>query len=86
MDFLATSKRDIPKRRSLHAFFEYSWHLPLAEEQSVLRNQNTGEISLFGSFSPSTLNTKKDAAIHLFVKRHPVMYDDAIDGHEWHGA
>jgi len=39
LDFLATSKRDIPERhRSIHTVFEYSWNLLSVEEQVVLKN------------------------------------------------
>lgn len=39
LDFLATSKRDMPERhRSIHAVFEYSWNLLPVEEQVVLKN------------------------------------------------
>ena len=38
LDFLMTSKRDIPERhRSLHAVFDYSWNLLSEEEQNTLR-------------------------------------------------
>ena len=38
LDFLATSRRDLPERhRSLHAVFEYSWNLLSPEEQAVLK-------------------------------------------------
>jgi predicted ATPase/transcriptional regulator with XRE-family HTH domain len=39
LDFLATSKRDLPGRhRSIQAVFEYSWNLLSVEEQVVLKN------------------------------------------------
>jgi predicted ATPase/transcriptional regulator with XRE-family HTH domain len=39
LDFLATSRRDMPERhRSIHAVFEYSWNLLSAGEQVVLKN------------------------------------------------
>ena len=38
LDFLMTSKRDIPERHhSLHAVFDYSWNLLSEEEQNTLR-------------------------------------------------
>lgn len=38
LDFLTTSKRDMPERhRSLNAVFEYSWNLLVPEEQDLLR-------------------------------------------------
>jgi len=38
LDFLATTKRDIPERhRSINAVFEYSWKLLPAEEQNALK-------------------------------------------------
>ena len=38
LDFLATSRRDLPERhRSLHAVFDYSWNLLSSEEQAVLK-------------------------------------------------
>jgi predicted ATPase/transcriptional regulator with XRE-family HTH domain/Tfp pilus assembly protein PilF len=39
LEFLSTSKRDLPERhRSLRAVFDYSWNLLSADEQAVLRN------------------------------------------------
>jgi predicted ATPase/transcriptional regulator with XRE-family HTH domain len=39
LDFLTTSKRDIPERhRSIQAVFEYSWNLLSIEEQAALKN------------------------------------------------
>jgi predicted ATPase/transcriptional regulator with XRE-family HTH domain len=38
LDFLKTSKRDLPERhRSINAVFEYSWNLLSAEEQEALK-------------------------------------------------
>jgi len=81
LDFLATSKRDIPERhRSIHAVFEYSWNLLSVEEQAVLKNLSI----LQGGFhreaaeqvSGATLPLLSSLVSKSLIRRHePGRYD-----------
>jgi predicted ATPase/DNA-binding XRE family transcriptional regulator len=64
LDFLATTKRDLPERhRSLHAVFKYSWNLLSTEEQNVLRR-----LSVFrGGFSREAAAHVADASLPVLV-------------------
>lgn len=62
LDFLATSRRDIPERhRSLHAVFEYSWNLLTTAEQQALQ-----ALSVFhGGFQRDAAQQVAGAALPL---------------------
>ena len=62
LDFLKTSKRDLPERhRSIKAVFEYSWDLLSVEEQDVLQ-----KLSVFhGGFQHSAAAQVADAPLSL---------------------
>jgi predicted ATPase/DNA-binding XRE family transcriptional regulator len=74
LDFLTTTKRDVPERhRSLHAVFEYSWNLLSAEEQNTLM-----QLSAFqGGFrraaaehvAEATLSSLASLARKSFIRR-----------------
>jgi predicted ATPase/DNA-binding XRE family transcriptional regulator len=62
LDFLATTKRDIPERhRSIHTVFEHSWKLLSTEEQVALKN-----LSVFpGSFQREAAEQVAGASLPL---------------------
>lgn len=64
LDFLATTKRDVPERhRSLHAVFEYSWNLLSMVEQNVLK-----QLSVFqGGFQRAAAEQAAGANLSLLA-------------------
>ncbi|HJR82235.1 MAG TPA: tetratricopeptide repeat protein [Anaerolineales bacterium] len=64
LDFLTTTKRDVPERhRSLHAVFDYSWKLLSEEEQNTLR-----KLSVFpGGFRRAAAEQVAGATLSLLA-------------------
>jgi len=81
LDFLASTKRDIPERhRSLHAVFEYSWNLLSLEEQVVLKNlsilQGGFQREAAEQVAAATLPLLSSLVSKSLIRRHePGRYD-----------
>ena len=81
LDFLATTKRDVPERhRSLHAVFEYSWNLLSPEEQNALK-----KLSVFqGGFTREAAEQVAGATLPVLsslMNKSLIRRNDTYGGH-----